>query len=78
MQHCVSEIAICKCVGTVLQPDNECMKLAEGADARVVDEVVDHHIRHDKTGCCINYMCKSNPPPRRVELVPVLLSFRTT
>ena len=75
MQHRMSEIAVCEGVRTVFQPDDQSVEFAKGADARVVNEAVNHHICYNKTECCIDHMGKCNPPPGSVEFVPIPLCF---
>lgn len=65
----MAEITVGKGIGARFQPDNNGVQLTEGANAGVMDPVIDDGRGHQEIQSSINAVSKGNEAPRAAELV---------
>lgn len=76
MKHGVAEVSICQGIGTILEPDDNRMKLTHRSDTWVMNVEVDNNIRYNETQRRIEHMCCTNVLPDSVELSAISLVLR--
>jgi hypothetical protein len=59
----MAKVSICKRVGTILQPNNDGVELANSPNSRVIYIIIDDKVCNDQAQCRIDSMSESNVIP---------------